>query len=370
MNVLQIISGGETGGSKKHLISLSCELLKRNINNEIVCFIEGTLSNEAVSNGLNIEVIKQKSRMDMSIIDKLYDICVRNSIDIINCHGGRANFIGMKLKKRYNAKYVTTIHSDYMNDYKGNIYKSLIYSNINRVMLKKFDDFITVSDDFKDMLVKRGFNKDKIYVIYNGVDFDIPNEAKTRESIIKKYNLNRCGHYVSMVARLHPIKGHKVFDACAKVLKKIKDVNFLILGSGPIEDELKDYVKQLGIQDNVTFLGFVAPKDFYFISDFTVLNSFSESFPLSILESASYKKAVISTDVGGINKLIEDDVNGFLVKPGDDNTLSQKMIELLENSEMCKKFGMKLYDKAKDNYSVQKFADNYINIYNSILGGK
>ncbi|MGI5999232.1 MAG: glycosyltransferase family 4 protein, partial [Lutispora sp.] len=66
---------------------------------------------------------------------------------------------------------VTTIHSDFMLDFKGNLYKHIIYTNLNIFALKKFDYFIAVSKSFKDMLVSRGFPDNRIFIVYNGMDF-------------------------------------------------------------------------------------------------------------------------------------------------------------------------------------------------------
>lgn len=368
MVVLHMISGGESGGSKNHLLSLV--LNTKGIKNIILCFINGRLFEEGLRMGLDIRYIKQKRRFDMSILKDIEKICRDENVDIINCHGGRANFIGFFLKKKYSAKYITTIHSDYRDDYKGNFYKTLFYSNINKFVLKYFDYYITVSDSFKNMLVKRGFNENKIFVVYNGIDFNrgIPNFNK--ELIIKKYNIPFANHYVSMIARLHPVKGHKVFlKSIKRVLEEFSDVVFILVGDGSIRKELEEYALELKIKDKVVFAGFQKPDEFIYISDFTVLTSFTESFPFAILESAFYKKTVISTNVGGISKIIDNGINGFLIKPGDFEQLSLRMLELLNDKNKALDYGLNLYNKALKNFSIQKLSEDYRVIYETITNG-
>ncbi|MEG0370968.1 MAG: glycosyltransferase [Clostridium sp.] len=158
MVVLHIISGGELGGSKKHLLTLVKEMESRDSKNIIVCFIQGELYKEAKEMGLSVYLVKQQKRFDLSVIKKIKDICIDENVDIINSHGGRANFLCYFIKKIYSSKYITTIHSDYESDYKGNYYKSFIYTNINKIALRSFDYYIAVSQSFKDLLVKRGFD--------------------------------------------------------------------------------------------------------------------------------------------------------------------------------------------------------------------
>ncbi len=370
MNVLHIISGGEVGGSKKHLLALVKNMDKNKCKNIIICFLKGILYDEALELGIDIRYVEQKGRFDLSAVSKIKDICKSEDIQIINCHGGRANFIGYFLKKSYAAKYITTVHSDYRDDYKGNKYKTLVYSNINRMVLKSFDYYITVSESFKDMLVERGFNSNKIFVVYNGIDFDREVNAMSRDEITEKYGLDKANHYVTIIGRFHPVKGHRVFlDACKEVVKKVKDVRFVLVGDGDLKEELMKYVENIELDKYVKFVGWQLPDEFIYISDFTVMSSFTESFPLTILESAFYEKTVISTDVGGISMLIEDGINGYLFKPGDSISLAQKMLELLMDKEGAREIGKKLYLKASSNYSINNLVESYLDAYDEVIAG-
>jgi L-malate glycosyltransferase len=371
MNILHLISGGEVGGSKKHLLTLVKSMEDNDVKNMIVCFMRGSLYDEAVKMGLDVRLVEQRKRFDLSIVARIKDICEKKNIVIVNCHGGRANFVGYFLMRKYKAKYVTTVHSDYKEDYKGNKYKTLIYSNINRMALNAFDYYITVSDNFKDMLINRGFDKDKIFVVYNGMDFKREGNNFNKKDIIENYTLKDAGQYVTMVARFHPVKGHRIFlEACKAVLENFKDVCFILAGDGAFKSEMEEYARELNIDKSVKFVGFQKPDIFLELSSFTVLTSFTESFPLAILESAAYKKTVVSTDVGGISKLIKDGENGYLVKPGDSLELACRMIYLLKNPQVAEEFGERLYEKASKNYSLESFTERYLEIYNSVLAGR
>lgn len=100
MKVLHLISGGGDtgGGAKTHIISLVKELDKL-IDAKVICFIEDTFYYEALDAGINIEVFEQKKRSDMSVINRLKEEIDSEGYDIIHCHGARANFIAVFLKK-------------------------------------------------------------------------------------------------------------------------------------------------------------------------------------------------------------------------------------------------------------------------------
>lgn len=368
MTVLHIISGGESGGSKKHLLSLLDEMKKRDIKNILVCFIEGELYKEAKEKGLSLYLIKQEKRFDLSVVNKIKDLCIKEDVDLVNSHGGRANFICYFLKKKLNKKFVTTIHSDYESDYKGNKYKSFLYTKLNKFALKSFDYYIAVSGNFKKMLINRGFEEKKVFKVYNGIVINNSLNKLSSNEIIEKYNIPRFDKYIVSVARLHPIKGHKDFlDACELIYNDIKNVGIVLVGDGSLKDELKYQIQNYNIKDNVVFVGFKNPDDFFALADFTVLTSYSESFPLVILESGLYSKTVIASNVGGIPEIIKDMENGMLINPGNSEDISNKIKLLLNDKELSISLGNNLREDVVKKFSIEALANSYEEIWNKIL---
>lgn len=368
MKVLHLISGGDTGGAKTHIISL-LKGLNKLIDANVICFLEDTFYEDAKAAGINIQVFKQKSRSDMSVVSHLLEEIEKDNYDIIHCHGARANFIAMFLKRKVKRPLITTIHSDYKLDFKDNIYKKFVFTTLNTIALKIFDYYIAISDTFKEMLVERGFKKDEIFVAYNGIDLDVPPEFQSKDEFLKTYNIDyRDKIIVGIVARLDLVKDHETFIKAANiVLKTNKEIIFLIAGDGNDERRLKDIVKEFKIQDNVHFLGFVKkPYSFFNAIDVNVLTSVSESFPYVILEGARMKKTVISTKVGGVSKLIKDDYNGYLIPIGDENALAEKIKSLYNNREKIRTMGENLYQDVANNFSSDSMAEQHVKIYKEI----
>lgn len=369
MRVLHLISGGDTGGAKTHLISLM-KGLNKIIDAKVICFIEDTFYEDVKKAKVNIEVYKQKSRSDMSVVHKLVKEIKEGNYDIIHCHGARANFIGMFLKRKINKPMITTIHSDYKLDFKDNFYKRLVFTTLNTIALKKFDYYIAISDNFKEMLINRGFESNKVYIAYNGIDLDVEPLFASKEDFLKRYNINGEDKIiVGIAARLDLVKDHETFIKAADiVLKNRKDVIFLIAGNGNDEDRLKSMVKSLGIEESIHFLGFVNdPYSFFNAIDINVLTSISESFPYVILEGAIMRKTIISTKVGGVGKLIKDGYNGYLIDIGNEEDLAKKINILLDNKSNIKNMGENLYNDVKNNYSSDSMAQTHVKIYKEII---
>ena len=369
MKVLHLISGGDTGGAKTHILSLFHGLNKL-IDAKIICFIEDTFYHEARQAGIDIEVYRQSNRADMSVVKRLIDEINNKDYDLVHCHGARANFISMFLRFKVKKPFITTIHSDYMLDFKDNFYKRLIFTQLNLFALKRFKYFIAVSDSFKDMLVDRGFKGENVFTVYNGINLDQEVAYRTREDFLASYEIDGEGKIlVGIMARLDKVKDHDTFlRAAGLALEKNKDLEFLIAGDGGERERLEKLALDLGIDDKVHFLGYL--KDVYsFLNaiDINSLSSLSESFPYAILEGAYMKKPIVSTRVGGLVKLVEDGRNGYLVDVGDYEALASRILELSQNKERIGEMGERLYDKVRENYSSDKMARDHLAIYERIL---
>lgn len=135
LKVLHLISGGDVGGAKTHVLTLIRELQKTTPV-KLICFMEGSFANEARQMGIGVIVMEQGRRYDLGVVDKIIHIIKEENYNIIHSHGARANFITRFIKSKINIPCVTTVHSDFMLDFKGNIYKHLIYTNLNIFALK------------------------------------------------------------------------------------------------------------------------------------------------------------------------------------------------------------------------------------------
>lgn len=369
MKVLHLISGGDTGGAKTHIISL-IKAIDKLIDAKIICFIEDTFFYDAKAAGIDIEVFKQKNRSDMSVVTRLADEIKKEGYDIIHCHGARANFIAMFLRKKVKKPFITTIHSDYELDFKDNFYKKIIFTSLNKFALRRFKYFIAISDTFKNMLIDRGFKEDEIFTVYNGIDMEQETKYISKEEFLRRYGIDYEGKIiVGIAARLDKVKDHETFIRSASiVLKERKDIIFLIAGDGYERKKLESLVKELSIGEYIYFLDYVKdPYSFFNAIDINTLTSLSESFPYVILEGAIMKKPIISTNVGGLSKLIEDGENGYLVPVGDSKKLASKIEILSSDKSKIKDMGEKLYKKVEQNYSSNAMARKHVEIYQEIL---
>jgi len=367
MKVIHLIGGGDTGGAKTHVLPLVRELSKY-IEVKMVTFLPGVFTDEAKSMGINVELF---DGIFLFNVLKVVKLIKNEKFTLIHSHGAKGNTAAVICKLFTGLPIVTTIHSDYKLDYMNNLCKKYTNGLINTIALRFIDYYIAVSKNFKQMLIERNFNNNKIYTLYNGIKFPEEIQSYSKSELARKYNikLGQDDVVVSIFARLDPVKDVATFINAAKiVLETVSNVKFLVCGNGTQRAMLENLANELGISSHVYFLGHVTPAyEVMASTDINVLTSISESFPYSILEGAVLKKATVSSNVGGISDLIESGNNGFLFTSGNYNELAEYIKILVMDSDLRNRMGQIIYEKAKENFSLEKMCETQLNIYKSIL---
>ncbi|MBN2260715.1 MAG: glycosyltransferase family 4 protein [Clostridiales bacterium] len=374
IRVMHLISGGDTGGAKTHVINL-LNGLNGKIFTVLVTLMESDFTEEAKKLKLPLEILNQKSRFDLGILKNIDELILEKKINVIHVHGARANFISTFIKKRHSSiPIVTTIHSDYLlDDYRGGKLISFVFRKINAYSLKKMDNYICVSNRFKEMMISRGFGSDKsVFSVYNGLDFEKGIIIqRNKNEFLNDYGIeiNEDLTYVGIMGRLDAVKNHAFFiDVANEIIQKNKNFRFLIAGVGILKKDLQKQVKNYGIEEYIFFLDFIPrPYEFYNAIDINTLTSYSESFPYAMLEGARMKKPIVTSNVGGVELVVKNSETGFIVDDFNLEEFSNRIIELSLDKDMLQKSGEEIYKIVKNNFSMEKFIQKHIEIYNEIL---
>ena len=369
MKVIHLISGGDSGGAKTHVLSL-LQNLNKTITAQLVCFRDGPFAEEAramgippmICGGNNIPHLRRE----------LADYIRQGGYQLIHCHGSRANMIGALLREPTGLPVVSTVHSDYKLDYMGRPFARLTFGAINAWALRHLDYRIGVSDAMVDLLIDRGFPPDRFYAIYNGIDFTPAPSQGDRLAYLRGLgaDVEENSVVVGIAARLNPVKDMStLIRGFAEGHKSCPRLRLVIAGDGEERQKLEDLAKELGVEKAVTFAGWISGgmDRFYSALDVNALTSLSETFPYALTEGARFHLATVATAVGGIPYLIDQDVNGYLFTPGDWQTLGRYLAALGNGDSLRREMGEKLYEKASAKFSIQSTVDTQLHIYEEII---
>ena len=368
MKVIHLISGGDSGGAKTHVHSL-LQNLAQTIDVTMVCFMDGPFAQEARE--LGIPTVIFPGRNLFSTFRQLKKFILDGGYQIIHCHGARGNMMGALLRRATGLPVVSTVHSDYRLDYLGRPMARLIYGSTNTVSLRLLDYRIGVSDAMTDLLISRGFDPDRMFTIYNGLDFSPRQPAISREEYLSSVGLEADESCViaGIAARLNPVKDvATLIRGFAIAHKSCPQLRLLIAGDGEERAMLEGLARELGVEREVCFAGWISDTDsFYHAIDINTLTSLSETFPYALTEGARAGLPTVASRVGGVPYLIEDGVTGLLFEAGDAEGLARQLVALGQDATLREHLGRRLYQKANDDFSLDSTLRRQIQIYETIL---
>ncbi len=368
MKVIHLISGGDTGGAKTHVHSL-LQGLNEHIQADMVCFTDGPFTQEARALGIRVDVIA--TRNPLAALKPLREKIAQEGYDIIHCHGARGNLMGALLKKSTGLPVVTTVHSDPKLDYMGRPLSALTYGNLNAWALRRIPYRIGVSDAMGDLLIRRGFDPQQMFAIYNGLDYTPRTPSLSRREFLSQLGLDwpEDAVIVGIAARLNPVKDMStLLRGFAAAHKEQPQLRLIIAGEGAEEEMLRRLASELGVAREVCFAGWLTDTDsFYNALDINTLTSLSETFSYALTEGARFALPTVATQVGGIPFLIEHNVTGLLFQPRDHQALGRHLAALAADPGLRRRLGKQLLQKGKTEFSIQSTIRRQLDIYETIL---
>lgn len=374
-NILHLIGSDFYGGPEKQIIEHLKILDKEKYCGHVVSFFEGSnRSNEildiAEKFGIQNHGITMRSPLDYSAIKQLKHLITSLNIDLICAHGYKSAVLSWIVNKSLKVPAIAFSHG-----YTTENFKVAIYEWLERKALEHLDGVITVSHAQKRRLDNFKVKYKQCWVVHNATTVKTLSTEKnlqSRNKICKEFSLPENKRIAVIAGRLSPEKAHTILlDAVKTLGDKLNDTVIFICGDGPCRAELETKVKNLGLSDRFIFAGFRRDMDcFYEAMDYMILSSLTEGLPLVVLESMANAKPVVSTSVGGVPEVIEDGVNGYLVDPGDINSLAKGIGRVISDFNQLEAIGANACSLIKEKFSFTIHAEKIQNIYSVVLNLK
>jgi glycosyltransferase involved in cell wall biosynthesis len=282
--------------------------------------------------------------------------------DVIETFTHHGNLLGLPAAAVCGVKTRIATHHGVFYGFPGwqrRIHTWLINSRITQKM-------VAISNGAAYQAEQEGIHKNKVVIIPNGVKFISP-PLQTRQEIRDELGLSEDQTMILTVGRLAPEKAQTIlFKAFKLVLMVFPTAVLVMVGDGPLRAELELLAQQLEIGHAVKFMGFRKDVPRWMAScDMFVLSSVTEGLPLVLLEAMSSEKPVISTQVGGIGEVIQDQKNGWLVPSGEPEALAQAMIKAIAQPELAQKLALAGRQTYLAHYTVEKMCQGYLAFFYS-----
>ena len=352
-----IIGSLNIGGTEKQLLKIINYLAKKRWEIELITLKERGLLAKYLSKKIKVNNLNAKASFKFirlfKIIFKLLRIFKKNPHTLTHFFLPQAYILGMLSSIIANTKCKLVMSRRSLNFYQNKIF---FCRTIEKLLHKRVDKILVNSEAIKKQLISQeSVYKNKIKVIYNGID------AKNNKRFKENNNFN-----VAIIANLIPYKNHHMLFNSLNLIKEKLPNNWKLYCIGRDDGIKKNLIKlskKLEVSNNIIWIQTLNPEKILSNCNLGILCSKEEGFPNAILEYFSYKMPVITTDVGGCKEIIKNKKNGILIPKCNVSELSKAILYIYKNKNIAKKFGDEGFKTIKTKFSLKKTINEHENEY-------
>ncbi len=337
---------------------------------------EGNMFAEASRAGVRTIVLPSLLReirplTDLKAVFDLYRFLRRGRYTIVHTHSSKAGIIGRIAAKAAGVPVVLhTIHGVAFHEFQSG-WKNRLYITLERLCAPLCGRIVSVSQRLSEAALARRIGRPEQHrTIFSGIDLD--QFLRVREQLSVEDAKRLAGippdaPVVGKIARLFPLKGHEQFlAAAADVSRQVPDAYFLLVGDGPLRDELKAHADRLGLGDRVVMVGRVLPEavpQCIQAMDVVVHTSLREGIARVLPQAGAVGKPVVTFDLDGAPEVVRDGVSGYLVPALDTHQVAERTVELLRDPEKRRAFGEVGRAFASEHFSVERMVERINAVY-------
>jgi glycosyltransferase involved in cell wall biosynthesis len=362
------LSGQMLGGGQRSLLLLLERLDRKKFTPFLVCPSEGGLTEKAVKQGIETQIIKMGRIKSPNLISmaatvfKLRKLITRKKIDLIHTDSPRQAFYTGRAARHTGTPLIWHVR---VSTPEKKPFEKFLFNRAHKV--------IAVSRAASQRF--QGFEsaQEKVVVIHNGVDLTEFGRPQPDSQLREEFEIEKDRIIVGTLGQLIPGKGQDVFlKAAAQVIKQYLKVKFIMVGDGDkaYRHKLEDRSKDPVLRGKVIFTGFREdiPRIMNLL-DIVVLPSTTHLEGLSrvIIEAMASSKPVIATNSGGNPEAVEDGTTGILVPPKDSSMLAESILDLLKDENKRDRMGKEGRIRAEKLFSIEKNISRIEKVYEELL---
>jgi glycosyltransferase involved in cell wall biosynthesis len=362
----------------------------------------------ARSAGVIPHVIPQMSR-EISLRDalaswKIFRLMLRERPDLVHTHTAKAGTVGRVAGLLYRwltpaaligkpraCRFVHTYHGHVFHSYYGPA-KTKLFLTIERALARLVTDRIIVVSEQQRREINEDFSvgrPEQYAVVPLGLDLSLFSDCQAKRSRLREeLSASADELLIGIVGRLTEIKNHAMF---LRVAARVKELNrfavdqrrmrFIIIGDGSLRQPLEEQARELGLADDVFFLGTREdPEFFYPALDVVALTSHNEGTPLTLIEAMANERPVVATAAGGVVDLLGARLadgdgytvceRGISVESGDVDGFAEGLNRLVRDDGLRKELGRRGREFVVRNYAKERLIDDISNLYEQLLQAK
>jgi glycosyltransferase involved in cell wall biosynthesis len=311
---------------------------------------------------------------DFIALRKLEKILREQKPQIVHTHSGKAGILGRLAARRAGVPIIIHhIHGPSFGNFQNAI-ANFVFTAAERHAAKITDHFFCSASAMKRIYLAAGIGKPEMFTrIFSGFQLKPFLEVENDPTLRKKLGIPPDAFVIGKIARLFKLKGHEdLFAAFQKLLMQCPDARLLLVGDGSLRPYLETLAREMNLSDKIIFAGLVPPAEvarYVGVMDCLAHLSSREALSRALPQALAAGKPVVAYDFDGADEICLDGQTGFLVRTGDVETVSQKLLQLANNAGLRERLGKRGQQFVKENFAVEKMVDDQYNLYLKLAAG-
>ena len=324
-----------------------------------------TLEAKAAAADAPIIGVDDRGPFDRSVLTECIRICRERNVDIWHGHDYKSNALGLLVRRHHPMHLVTTAHG-----WVRFTAKTPLYYCIDRFCMKRHDRVICVSQDLQQRCRRLGIPDDRLSLIDNAIVAEDYDPSPPTLAQRQQFGFDDQHIVLGAVGRLSEEKGFAhLINAVYRLVRSGHQVGLLIAGEGHLKEALAQQIRDLQLENHVRLVGFLKdPRELYRAIDVFVLSSLREGLPNVVLEAMASGRAVVTTKVNGIPRLVESGVNGIVVQADSVDHLFHGIRDLLESDHERCRIAQAGRQTVETQFSFERRMQKMVDIYRGLSG--
>jgi len=363
LRVMHVLLTMGVGGAEKLVYDMVRCLDPATVSSSVCCLQDmGPLGEKLREQGVPVFFHERRQGVDWSMVGWLRQLMIAEHIDVVHAHQYTPMFYATLAAT--GLRRVRVVYTEH-----GRLYPELWSWKrylFNPLLALGLDHIVSIAESTKRAMVRYdNFPARKIEVVHNGVDIDACRTTVDRAAKRRSLGLDDGFRIIGTAARLEEIKNiPMMLRAFKRVLASRPETVLLIAGRGTQEENLKALAAEMGMTDQVRFLGLrFDMAEIYPLFEVFLLTSFTEGISITLLEAMANGIPAVVTDVGGNGEVVDHDATGYLVPLDDDTAMEQCILRILENERHAEILGVNARRRVREHFSFEGMLDNYLAFY-------
>ncbi|MDH5380087.1 MAG: glycosyltransferase [Cyclobacteriaceae bacterium] len=360
MKIIQLVTARQSRGAELSAAWLSEQLVKKGVEVRYISLYHSTDSTFS-SNGLvAIDLgLPKKGGLNWSLVKSLKKALQDFRPDIVQANAGDTLKYAVLVRTLFGLRYKIVFRNASMV---SNYIRSFPQRMFNGLLYKRTDYVLSVSRQSREDLIK-------LYPVCEGKSRVVPNGILTGTDSDKR-ELGSGQFHVLHIGGFTFEKNHEgLLRIFAAFLQKKPEAYLHLVGDGPLKEDIEKFVSRMGLEDHVTFYGFVTdPLSFISGADMLVLPSVIEGLPAVVLEAMYGQKPVVAYNVGGIAEAVSHNQSGILSAKDDEQSFVTAMHTLSNDPALRQSMGRRGRTIVEERFTMDRIAEQFMEVYEQILG--